>query len=435
MDNSISRRGFVKSAAFGAASVALAGNAFGANERIRLGFIGVGNRGGQLLDATFPHADAEIVAICDVYKPHMDKAAEKIAAKNGGKKVDQYKDFREMLARKDIDAVVIGTPDHWHAIQTVDACDAGKDVYCEKPLSVTIHEGRRMVEAAKRNNRIVQVGTQRRSGAMYAEIAKLVREGTIGKVTVARCYRLNNMFPNGIGKSADSEPPADLDWDAWLGPRPMRPFRDTIAPYKFRWWGEYSSQIANWGIHFIDAIRWMMDTDAPSSVVSLGGIYAVNDDRNIPDTMETIYELPEGGLIIFGQYEASSTNAMKKGYIELRGTNGTMFIDDGGWEVEPEKGGQFQENKPRMAALTGKSSDGELTTQHMRNFLDCVKSRQKPNADVETGHRSTTFSLLGIIALAAKSRIDWDAGKERIINNESANKMLHYEYRAPWKLA
>ncbi len=431
MADVITRRTFVKTGAAIAAGAALASSrAYGANERVRLGFIGVGNRGGQLIDATLPHSDAEIAALCDVYEPHLKKAAEKISGT-----VTLHKDYHEILQNKEIDAVVVATPDHWHAIHTVDACEAGKHVYVEKPLSLTIHEGRRMVEAARRNNRVVQVGTQRRSAKIYKEMADFVRGGGIGKVTVCRSYRITNMAPTGMGKAADAEPPAGLDWDLWLGPAAFRPYRETIAPYKFRWWKEYSSQIANWGVHFIDATRWAIGEEAPSSVVSIGGVYAVADDRNIPDTMESVFETPGGCLVIFGQYEGSSAPALKRGEMEIRGTLGTLYADDRGYEVIPETGGQFQDPKPRMEPINVKSQDGDHTTQHMRNFLDCVKSGEKPNADVEIGHRSTTFSHLGNIALATRSRLDWDAKAERVTNNEAANAMLHYEYRAPWKLA
>ncbi|NIA15542.1 MAG: Gfo/Idh/MocA family oxidoreductase [Nitrospiraceae bacterium] len=431
MTNQVSRRTFVKTTAAVAAGTALASSsAVGANDRIRLAFIGVGNRGGQLLAATAPHKDAEVVALCDVYEPALKEQAEKL-----GGRVDIYRDFREVLQRGDVDAVVIASPDHWHAIQTVDACDAGKDVFVEKPLSVTIHEGRRMVEAARRNKRIVQVGTHRRSGKMYAELAERVQNGLIGKVTVARCYRVNNMWPNGIGKAVDAEPPADLDWDLWLGPRPMRPWRENICPYKFRWWQAYSSQIANWGVHFLDAIRWMLDEEAPESIVALGGRFAVEDDRTIPDTLEATYQLPSGCLVIFGQYEATGTPVLQRGYMELRGTLGTLYVDDRGYKVVPSGGGQFQEPDLRMEPMEVKSPKANLTVEHIRNFLDCVKSRQNPTADVEIGHRSTTFSHLGNIALATKARIEWDAANERVIANDTANEMLQYEYRAPWKLA
>jgi len=431
MGETITRRNFVKTGAAVAAGAAMASSrAYGANERIRLAFIGVGNRGGQLIKATLGNEDVDIVALCDVYEPFLKKQAEIV-----GGSPSLHKDFREVLDKKEIDAVVIGTPDHWHAIQTVDACDAGKHVFVEKPLSLTIHEGRRMVEAARRNNRVVQVGIHRRSGNMYKEIAERVQNGDIGKVTVCRSYRITNMAPAGMGHAPDKQPPADLDWDLWLGPVTERAFRDTIAPYKFRWWKQYSSQIANWGVHFIDAIRWAIGEEAPAAVVSLGGIYAVDDDRTIPDTMETTFETPSGCLVIFGQYEASGTPAMKRGYMELRGTKGTLYADDRGYEIVPEKGGQFQDSAPRMEPEDVKSKDGDLTRQHMRNFLDCVKSGERPTCDVETGHRSTTFSHLGNIALATRSRIDWDAKNERVVNNDAANKLLHYEYRAPWKLS
>ncbi len=428
----MNRRSFVKTAMAGTAAGVFSLNALGANERVRLGVLGTGNRGGQLMDMILKHPNAEIVALCDVYQPHLDKARARLDGRP-----DVFTDYRKLLERKDIDAVFVASPDHWHALQCVDACDAGKDVYVEKPLSVTIHEGRRMVEAARRTNRVVQVGVQRRSSLLYADLAQKVRDGLIGKVTVARTYRLSNMWPAGMGKGRDADPPADLDWDLWLGPRPHRPFRDTIAPYKFRWWGAYSSQIANWGIHFIDSLRWILGEEAPDAVVSLGGRFAVDDDRDIPDTMETTFQLPGGCLLVFGQYEANQNNPLKRGHFELRGTNGTLYVEDGGYEIVPEKGGQFQDPQPRMEAVTQKNPldpAGDFTVAHIGNFLDCVKSRALPVADVETGHRSTTFSHLGNIALATESLLKWDAKAERVTNNEAANSLLHYEYREPWKL-
>jgi predicted dehydrogenase len=405
--------------------------AVGANERIRLGFIGVGNRGSQLLDAFLKHSDKEVVAFCDVYEPYLARANEKLE-----RRADTLEDFRKLLDRNDIDAVVIATPDHWHAIQTIAACEAGKDVYVEKPLSITIHEGRRMVEAARRNDRVTQVGTHRRSSKMYSSLADLVGGGTIGKVTVSRAYRLSNMYPNGIGKTAFAEPPAGLNWDLWLGPRPERPYQATIAPYKFRWWDLYSSQVANWGVHYLDAIRWLTGDLAPSAVCAMGGRFAIDDDRTIPDTLESVFEFSSGRLAIFGQYEASGNSALRRGELELRGTQGTLYADDRGYEIVPERGGQFQDSKPRMKAVQQSISQGEgdMTVAHARNFLDCVRSRKACNADIEIGHRSTTMSLLANISLATRARLEWDAQQERITNVKDANELLHYEYRKPWKL-
>ncbi len=436
MAETLSRRNFVKSSvaltAAGVATAASRARVRGANERIRLAFIGTANRGGQLIEGALPHEDAEIVAVCDVWRPAMEQWAEKLPGK-----VDMYSDYRKVLERDDVDAVVIGTPDHWHALQTVDACRAGKDVYVEKPLSLTVSEGRRMVEVARETERVVQVGTHRRSGAFFYDLADKVQAGEIGPVSVSHCYRISNMYPDGIGKVAAVEPPDDLDWDMWLGPQAWRPYQPNIHPYKFRWWKEYSSQVGNWGVHYFDLIRWILNEQAPVSVCAMGSNAVVDDDRTIPVTMQATFELPSGGLVIFGQYEASgNTPFPRRGEIELRGALGTLYASGNGWEMVPEHGGQFQDSKPRMEpqSFDATGSNSNLTRDHMRNFLDCIKSREKPNADVEIGHRSTTFSHLANISLWTRSRIDWDPDKERITNNEAANAYLSYEYRAPWKL-
>jgi predicted dehydrogenase len=325
-----------------------------------------------------------VAAVCDV-----DEKRLAAAHKKAGEKSKAYRDYRYVLERKDLDAVVIATPDHWHAIQTIAACDAGKDVYIEKPLSITIHEGRRMVEAARRNQRVTQVGTHRRSSKMYTGLAELTQKGTIGKITVGRAYRLSNMYPNGIGKAQPSEPPAGLNWDLWLGPRPERPFQASIAPYKFRWWDLYSTQVANWGVHYLDAIRWLTNDLAPSSVCAMGGRFALDDDRTIPDTLEVTFEFSSGRLAIFGQYEASGNSALRRGELELRGTQGTLYVDDRGYEIVPERGGQFQEPKPRMKPVQQSMSEGEgdMTVAHARNFLDCMRSR-KPCLSASSRSRS-----------------------------------------------
>jgi predicted dehydrogenase len=434
MAEKITRRTFTKAGAaatFGLTAVQHA-RAQGANERIRLGFIGVANRGGQLISAFSKHNDCEIAALCDVDKATLAKAARRLEGKPAA-----CLDFRELIGRKDLDGVVIATPDHWHAIQTVEACNAGKDVYVEKPLSITIYEGRRMVEAARRNRRVVQVGMQRRSGKIYAKARDLVGSSGIGKVTVCRAYHRSNMTPEGIGHAPPADPPPDLNWDMWLGPRPFQPYQATIAPYKFRWWRLFSSQTANNGVHYIDTIRWLNDDLGPTSICAMGGRYAVDDDRTIPDTLEATFEFPAGRLVILGVYETCGNQTMALGgAIELRGAKGTLFVTDNGFEVLPERGGQFQSDvrQERMAAIKVQGSDGDLTVQHTRNFLDCIKSRAKPNADVEDGQRSTTMALLANISWLTRIRLEWDPEKEQITNSGQANSMLHYEYRKPWTL-
>ena len=453
------RRRFLKDSTMTAASIALGLNvtgapalrsALGANEKIRVGFIGVGNRGTQLLQRFLTQVDVEVVALCDVYEPHLARDYSKVDKKlidslgnmvpkmteKLGPDVARYKDFRRLLDRKDIDAVVISTPDHWHAIQTIMACQAEKDVYVEKPLSLTVVEGRKMVEAAKHYNRVVQVGLHRRSSNLYKQIAEHVQAGKIGKVTVARAYRISNMSPTGIGRYPDAAPPEGLDWDMWLGPSPKHPYRDNIALYKFRWWQSYSSQMANWGVHYCDAMRWGLGEQAPVSVSAHGGRFAVDDDHTIPDTMEVIFELASGTLIVFGQYEASGGPVLPDGEIEFRGTLGNLYpgAEGAGYKIVPSKPGQFQNNALSIEPAEVKGMDGDLTTQHIRNFLDCIKTRKPTNCNMETGHRSTTFAHLANIALATRSRIEWDPKNEKITNNKKANDLLHYEYRKPWKL-
>jgi predicted dehydrogenase len=446
MSRVVNRRTFSQSVVATTASAATAlslahGRVLGANDQVRLGFIGVGNRGCQLLKAFLPHADAKIVALCDVYEPYLNGAYDRLDPRFAGLgkrtaqmpklegDVARVKDFRAILDRKDVDAVVIATPDHWHAIQMVAACKAGKDVYVEKPLSMTIVEGRAMVNAARSHERIVQVGTHRRSSRMFAQLAEQIHSGAIGKVTVARAAFTNNMAPAGIGHAPESEPPAGLDWDMWLGPRPARPFQSTVMPYKFRWWHLYSSQIANWGVHYFDLIRWLTGELAPASVSAHGGRYALDDDRTIPDTSETIFEHTSKMLSVFSVYEANGQPVLGRGAeVELRGTLGTVYATTHRFEI-------FQDPAPRRKAEVVKSTDGDLDQQAARDFLDCVKSRKRPNADIEEGHRSTTFAHIGNIALATRKRLEWDPQAEHFTNCDEANQLLHYEYRQPWTLA
>ncbi len=433
MKNKITRRKFNKSflsvgTAIGLTSIKPSMKILGANDRIRLGFIGTANRGCQLINAFLPHSDCEVAAICDVHNQSLDKAAEIV-----GRNVPKYKDFRKMLEQQDIDAIVIGTPDHWHAIQFVTSAKAGKDIYVEKPLSLTVFEGRKMVEAARYNNIVSQVGSQRRSGPHYIEAVKLVRSGKIGKPTSARFYRISNMFPNGIGSPPDSPPPPELDWDMWLGPAPKIPYNENKCLYKFRWFSNYSSQVANWGAHHLDIALWLLNEKGPVRVAALGGNYAVKDNRDIPDTLQIIYEFPGGAIASFGLYEASSGRGLPERFgFELRGTDGTLYTRSDTSKIIPADHGQFQDREIPIEEMEIKGDT--KTENHTRNFLDCIKSRERCNADIEDGHRAAVCCHLGNIAYKTKSLIEWDPETEKITNNKSFNKYLHYQYRLPWKL-
>ncbi|HEX9190337.1 MAG TPA: Gfo/Idh/MocA family oxidoreductase [Vicinamibacteria bacterium] len=449
------RRRFLRNSALAVTAAGLARRAVAApSDRVRVGFVGVGNRGDQLLDAFAKQPDVEVAALCDVYEPYLrrDPAAIHPRFKAMGRiprmrtagfaSVPCEKDFRRLLDRKDVDAVVIATPDHWHAVQTIQALAAGKDVYVEKPLTITLVEGRKMVEAQRRTGRVVQVGLNRRGSPVYQELQPLVRDGLIGKVTLARAYRVDNMAPSGIGREQPEDPPPGFDWDLWLGPRAARPYQFNIAPYRFRWWRDYSSQMGNWGVHYMDAIRWLIGERAPAAISAHGGRFAVDDDRTIPDTMEVTFEMPGGALVVFGIYEAGGGSPIAGGEIELVGTKGTLVASEEGWAVRPSRPGQFQEwraplveARERRVADPARAANGEDSTERLvRNFLDCVKSRGTPWCPLEEGHRSTSFAHLANIALETKSRLAWDADREQAKDNPAANARLHYEYRKPWTL-
>jgi predicted dehydrogenase len=443
----LSRREFTKSAGVAGAAAALtASRVSGANNRIRLGFIGLGNRGDQVLDAFLAQRDAEVTAICDIYQPYLDFAAHKI-----GNRPRQFRDYRRLLELRDIDAVVIATPDHWHALQTIHACAAGKDVYVEKPLSLCVAEGRMMVDAARQHRRVTQVGLHRRSSTFVREACDFVRGGGLGKVTTARAFHIQNEWPRGIGSPADETPPANFDWDAWLGPAPRRPYNRNRTFYRFRWFYDYSGgQLTNFGVHYLDVIHWALGQDAPRAVTAMGGKFAMTDNREVPDTLEVLWHYPGDTLVTFSQFNATAAPAgLRNGEVEFRGTLGTLYLQGNGYEVVPENltPNEFpartpvdraQErayrtgSRPRLAPRQGRG-DAD-TTHHARNFLDCVRSRQRCNCDIEQGHRDTTAALIGNIAHKTRSYLEWDAAAERFTNNPAANRLLSYEYRAPYSL-
>ncbi|HBY62908.1 MAG TPA: gfo/Idh/MocA family oxidoreductase [Solibacterales bacterium] len=438
----LSRREFSSAAALTALSYS---RVLGANERLQIGYIGIGNRGDQVHDAFLEHGDQQTVALCDLREDYMDFAAKKSRGAPA-----RYKDYRKLLEDKNVEAVAIATPDHWHAIQFIDACNAGKDVYVEKPLCLTVVEGRRMVEVAERTKRVTQVGIHRRSARYLAEAAQFVREGGIGQVTVAKGWHLVNEWPIGIGTAPEGPPPSEEEWEAWLGPAPKVPYKKSRAYYTFRWFYNYSGgQLTNFGVHYVDMLRWCLGKDSPKAVTALGGKYAVKDDREIPDTLEVLWDY-DGVLMVFSQYNANSAGGnIQNAEMELRGTKGTMYIHSGRWEVVPERNAAVavpartptdrgverawgQSRQPAMEPVSGKGSND--TAFHARNFLDCVKSRAKCNCDILTGHLSTSATQIANIALRTKSYLEWDAKTERFTNNAAANKFLQYQYRAPYKL-
>jgi predicted dehydrogenase len=311
----------------------------------------------------------------------------------------------------------------------------------EKPLTATIREGRRMVEVQKETGRVAAVGLNRRGNPAFIKLAEVLGGGALGNLCVGNAARISNLHPDGIGKQAPADPPEGFDWDMWLGPRAHRPYRYNIAPYKFRWYNEFSSQVGNWGVHYIDAIRWMMGERAPCAV-SAHGSKLLDHDADIMDTMSVTFEFASRRLLTFQMFESCGGAIFPYGDVEIRGSKGVVYADERTFKIIPAKPGQFQEWKqltepleytvPEKSLPDGSSSVS--TSRLIRDFLDCVKTRKTPLCPLEEGHRSTSFAHLANIAVAVKQRLEWDADAERFTNCEKANERLHYDYRAPWKL-
>jgi predicted dehydrogenase len=339
----------------------------------------------------------------------------------------------------------------------VDACHAGKDVYVEKPLSLTVAEGRRMVQVAEQTKRVTQVGTNRRSWKSYFEAAEFIRSGGIGKVSMARAFSIRNEWPVGLGR-AKGPAPSDWEWDHWLGPAPYVKYDPNRQYYNFRWFYDYSGgQLTNFGVHFIDVIRWFTGLDAPKSVAAMGGHYAgIEDNREIPDTMQVMWEFDPGVLVTFTLSNGNGASGdLKNSEIEFRGTKGTLYVRNSRWEVTPESisdgaagydlgkgygspvnraGGKAGPRKTLIEAKTVAGTTSSDTESHARNFLDCIRSRKKCNADVLIGHQSTSATLIGNIAHKTRQMLEWDIVREKFPGHPDADRYLSYQYRAPYKL-
>jgi predicted dehydrogenase len=395
---------------------------FGANERIVTGHVGVGRQGVANLKGFMNRADP--AALCDVDQDHLAAALKLLENGEGSKKkVDGYGDYRKLLDRKDIDAIVVVTPDHWHAPITIHACQAGKDVYCEKPLTLTIAEGRKTVEAARRNNRIVQTGSQQRSEykGMFRHAAELVRAGKLGKlqeilVGIPKVNFDGDAIP-------DSKPPASLDYNFWLGSAPMKPYNEKHVHYLFRFFWDYSGgQMTNFGAHHLDIAQWAMGMDN-SGPVSVEGTATFDPKKRyeVPSTCRVTYQYENGVRVILGQEQKDIPQGAT-----FIGSEGRLFVDRS----------KINSNPKELVAIEIGDKDVHLgkTGSHHQNFLDCVKSRELPICDVEVGHRSATVCHLGNIALRLGRKVQWDPSAEQFVGDAEADKWLDRARRAPYTL-
>jgi predicted dehydrogenase len=396
-----------------------------ANDKVIIGVIGPGGMGSNLLSSFVEQQDVEIAYVCDADANRMAQAAKSVEKKSG-KAPKQERDMRRLLDDKTIDAVVIATPDHWHAPATILACEAGKHVYVEKPCSHNLREGRLMVEAARRHKRVVQTGTQTRSSEHAMRAMELLHNGAIGDVLVAKAW--NSQLRGNIGKATPTDPPADLDFDLWVGPAPMVRYQKNLLPGIWRWWYAFGTgDMGNDGVHDLDLARWGLGVKThPTRISALGGKYFFDDDQQFPDTQYCVFEYAGAGIggrpkqLIFEQRIWSP-------YVQEGHENGNGFYGTKGMLILG-KGSGWQLFGPRNE-LREKMSGRPDGPAHHRNFLECIKNGKRPAADVEIGHLSASLCHLGNIATRVGRVLHFDPDKESIRNDEEAHGMLRRTYR------
>lgn len=446
---SLTRRDFIHESTALALSAASYDRVWGANDRVGVGFIGYGLIGKRHVLDFKEQADASLVGVAEAHRGRLEEARAAI-----GESCKGYTDFRKLLDDRAVDAVVISTPDHWHALMTMLACAAGKDVYVEKPLTLFVREGRWMIDVARRHKRVVQVGTQQRSGPHYQRARELLQNDHLGKITSVRMQSCRNIMP-GFGSPPDQDPPKDLDWDMFLGPSPKRRYNPNRGIYHFRWFWDYSGgQMTNLGAHSLDIVYWVLGVKGPRSVSSVGGRFSLQDNGETPDTQDALFEFP-GCTVTWSQREASAGTANAAGSFEFFGPKGSMSLSRRGFVITPDSKIPPESAIPQFAgahpvggpasvaragpypawtqALTDTSGDTRQQFKaHVRNFLDCVKSRREAISDLESAHRATTACHLANLSLRLGRRLRWDADKEAILDDREANEALVRPYRAPW---
>ncbi|HUT34472.1 MAG TPA: Gfo/Idh/MocA family oxidoreductase [Planctomycetota bacterium] len=422
MSTKVTRRGFLAGLGAGMAAPVVVGSrvlAAPPSDQIRMGHIGIGGQGGGHL-GRFCNNDREpTVAVCDV-----DKGRAEGAAKRCKREVGIYNDFRELLDRKDVDAVVVASPDHWHGLHSMLACEAGKDVFCEKPMMKTIAEGQGMVRAARRFGRVVQIGTQARSTSAGRYAAQYVRNGHIGKVKEVRTWHYNNP---ASGWEAPQPVPSGLDWDMWVGPAKWVPYHPKRCHFNFRWFLDFGGgQIRDRGAHIFSNICWGMNVDAtgPVSVECLSGA-APKGMFDCPNNFTVRYEFKNPDWNLFWCQPGENFGGAGFGF-KYFGDKGELVVNGGDGSIQ----------SPKEVYIEPAAGETKLyvSNDHMGDFLKCVRSREKPVMDVAIGHRVTSLCILGNIAFRVGRKLAWDPAKEEIVGDEAANRLLAPPMRPPWHL-
>ncbi len=417
----LSRRHFLATSAVALTAAEYAGAADKPNERVRVAVMGARIRGKFHLSAFGQQPDATVTHLVEP-DANLIPDALKVSAKHQKNEPAVEPDIRKLLEIKDVDALVVAAPDHWHALATVWACAAGKHVYCEKPASHNLIEGRRMVEAARKHKRVVQVGTQRRSAAHVIAAREFVAAGKLGKVPFARAWIAGQRSP--IGTTKPTAVPKGVDFDLWRGPAAMVPFHDNRFHYNWHWfWDVGTGELGNNGIHGLDVARYVLGLDAPARVTSSGGKYVFDDDQQTPDTQLAAFDFPTCTLV-WEHRVWSKNNADLEGEsfgIALHGEKGTMIFDSKGWHV------RGMENAAEKLV-------GGFETAHVKNFLDAIRGDAKLTADIEEGHKSTRLCHLGNIAHRVGRVLTFDGKTETLVGDKEATALLGRAYRKGFEL-
>lgn len=420
--NPLSRRQFLGTTASTLAYTTLAAHAAEETRPIKLGLVGCGWYGMVDVNAAFKVGGVEVVALCDVDSAFLNKSADEVE-KLQGKRPLVFKQYEDLLKTPELDAVIIATPPQWHALPFIAALARGLDVYCEKPLAYDIREGRAMAEAAKKSDRMVQIGFQRRKAAAFEQARQYILDGNAGRIMQA-VAQIN--FTAGTLDPTPQEPPASLDWDLWCGPGPKIPYSPQVGHKNWRL--EQTTghgHLVDWGIHLIDTTRWILGATTPKAVSAVGGIYHLKGKITTPDILTAQFDFEQCPVTwnhrLWGaeEYDPETSNG-----IFLYGEKETVFVTDNRWVVVPR-------GKDKQRRVTEAKSDAGKA--HMAEFLEAVRTRKRPAATTEDAHFSTTTVQLAAIAYETGSKITWDAATEQIPDNLAAAKLLKREYRAPWK--
>jgi len=417
----LNRRRFLEQGARNAAGVAVglvglgsATSAADGNQPVRLGVIGVRTAGLTLATALAERSDATVVSLCDVDASVLETALQRVSAAQRMTPSGEH-DYRRLLDDSHIDAVVIATPDHWHAPMTIAACQAGKDVYVEAPVSHTVDDGARMVAAAREHGRIVQSGMQQRSGAHFHSAVGAIRSGRIGAVRLAKAWVSHRR--KRIGVKPDSVAPTRVDYDAWLGPAAARDFNANRFHHNWQWFWDYGSgELGAWGVHLLDVARWGLGVGLPIRVSATGGTHYLRDARETPDTLSVHYSYPQASIVWEHRQWAPHGIEGRSAAVAFYGDAGTLIVDRGGWKV-------YGTREPLAADAS------ELQQSHLGEFLACVRTRRRPNADIEVGHLSATLCHLGNIAHRVGREVIFDLAAMNFGWDGEANSLLTTEQR------